>query len=97
MWTGEQALKIGLVDRLGNINDAIKCAANKANIKGYQIETLPEQKSILDKLGLGLNAQIKARMLKSELGENYKYYEQVKAATQMSGILARMPYDVSIN
>jgi len=98
VWTGEQAIKIGLVDRLGNINDAIKMAAKKANLKGYKLDSYPMQKSIFDKFGLGLNAEIKAHMLKSELGENYKYYQQIKGATQlMRTPQARMPYEVEIH
>ena len=98
VWTGEQALKIGLVDRLGNIDDAITMAAKKAKLKGYNIETYPEQKSIFNKFGLGLNAEIKAHILQSELGENYKYYEQIKGVTQMMRTpQARMPYEVEIH
>ncbi len=48
VWTGEQALKIGLVDRLANINDAdMACAAKKAKLKDYKLVEYPEQKSIL--------------------------------------------------
>jgi protease-4 len=98
VWTGEQAIKIGLVDRLGNIDDAIQCAAKKANLKNYRLETFPEQKSIFNKFGLGINAQIKTSILKSELGGNFKYYEQIKGLTQMMHIpQARMLYDVMVN
>ncbi len=98
VWTGEQALKIGLVDRLGNINDAIQSAAKKANLKNYKLEAYPEQKSIFNKFGLGLNAEIKTHMLKSELGENFKYYEQIKGLTQlMRTPQARMPYEVEVH
>lgn len=99
VWTGEQALKIGLVDRLGNINDAVKSAAKKANLKNYRLESYPEQKSIFNKFGLGsVSASIKSRVLQSELGENFKYYEQVKGVTQMMRTpQARMPYDVEIH
>jgi len=98
VWTGEQALKIGLVDKLGNIDDALTMAAKKAGLKSYKVNTYPEQKSIFNKFGLGLNAEIKAHMLKSELGENYKYYEQIKGVTHlMRTPQARMPYDVEIH
>jgi protease IV len=97
VWTGEQALKNGLVDKLGNIDDAIKMAAKKAKLKGYRLESYPEQKSIFNKFGLGLNAQLKTHMLKSELGDNYKFYEQIKGLTQMMRTpQMRMPYDVVI-
>jgi protease-4 len=98
VWTGAQAIKLGLVDRLGNINDAIQAAAKKAKIKHYNLVSYPEQKSFLNKFGLGLNAEIKAHFLKSELGDNFKYYEQIKGVTQMMRTpQARMPYDIVIN
>ncbi|MES2107512.1 MAG: signal peptide peptidase SppA [Bacteroidota bacterium] len=98
VWTGEQAVKNGLVDRLGNISDAIASAAKKANIKNYNLVAYPEQKSFLNKFGLGVNAEIKAHFIKSELGDNYKYYEQIKEVTTlMRTPQARMPYDIEIN
>jgi protease-4 len=97
VWTGTQALKLGLVDRLGNINDAVAMAAKKANVKDYNLVSYPEQKSIFNKFGEGLTAKVKARMIQSELGENYKYYEQIKTVTQMMRTpQARMPFEVVI-
>jgi protease-4 len=97
VWTGEQAVKIGLVDRLGNINDAIISAAKKANVKDYKLVSYPEQKSELNKVSSLLNSEIKVRAIKSELGENYKYYMQIKGMTQMMRTpQARMPYDIEI-
>lgn len=97
VWTGSQAIKIGLVDRLGNISDAVKSAAKQAKLKDYKLVTYPEQKSIFSKFGDGLTAEMKTRMVKSELGENYRYYEQIKTATQMMRTpQARMPYELVI-
>jgi len=97
VWTGEQAIKIGLVDKLGNINDAVKSAAAKAKIKNYTIVTYPEQESSFKNITRNMSVEMRTHFAKAELGDNYKYYEQVKAATKMTGILARMPFDVSIN
>lgn len=97
VWTGEQAVKIGLVDRLGNINDAVKSAAKMAKLKDYRLVAYPEQKSVLNKLGESFSIKMKTRMLKSELGENYPVYEQIKNMTSMMRTpLARMEYDVVI-
>lgn len=97
VWTGEQAVKNGLVDRLGNINDAIASAAKMARIKKYKLDSYPEQKSKLNKVGSYLNAEVKTRAIKSELGENYIYYQQIKGMTQMMRTpQMRMPYDVVI-
>jgi len=98
VWTGSQALKLGLVDRLGNIDDAVKSAAKKARIKNYKLVTYPEQKSFLKNLGIGVNASVKDYFLKSELGDNFKYYQQLKGVTQMMRTpQARLPYSIAIN
>ncbi len=97
VWTGTQAVKIGLVDRLGNINDAIKSAARKANIKNYKLVAYPEQKSFFNKFGSSLSTEMKTHFVKSELGDNYRYYEQIKGVTEMMHTpQARMPYDIVI-
>ena len=98
VWTGSQALKLGLVDRLGNISDAVKSAAKAAKIKKYKLVLYPEQKSFFDRLGSGFNSQIKTSVIRSELGDNAKYYEQIRGITQMMRTpQARLPYDVVIN
>ena len=98
VWTGEQAIKIGLVDRLGNINDAIKSAAKKASVKNYEIDAYPEQKGLFSKMGNNLSEEMHTRAVKSELGENYVYYEQLKNITKMLRTpQMRMPYDVVIH
>jgi protease-4 len=98
VWTGVQALKIGLVDRLGNINDAVKSAAKKANLTEYKLVSYPEQKSIFNKFGSTFTAEIRSSMVKSELGDNYKYYEQIKNVTEMMRIpQARLPYNIMIH
>jgi len=97
VWTGTQALQNGLVDRLGNINDAVKCAAKKADIKDYKIVSYPEQKSFLNKFGEGLSAEVKAHFVKAELGDNYRYYQQIQGVTKMMRTpQARMTYDIVI-
>jgi len=98
VWTGAQAVKIGLVDRLGNINDAVLSAAKMAKLSDYRLVEYPEQKSILDKFGSNFNVEMKTRAIKSELGENYKYYEEIKGVTQMMRTpQTRLPYDIVIN
>jgi len=97
VWTGAQALKIGLVDRLGTINDAIACAAKKAKVSDYQLVSYPQQKSIFNKVGQNFSVQMRTRALKSELGENYRYYEEIKGVTQMMRTpQMRLPYEVVV-
>jgi protease-4 len=97
VWTGEQAVKLGLVDRIGHIEDAIKAAAKKAKIKEYRIVNYPEKKDgllgFLDKSG----ENIKTYFVKQELGDSYIHYKNIKEITQMKGIQAKMPYNLVID
>lgn len=45
VWTGQKALEIGLVDKLGNLNDVIAAAAERANIKDYSVKLITQKLS----------------------------------------------------
>lgn len=97
VYTGSQAVKLGLVDRLGNINDAVASAAKKAKLTNYNLVSYPEQKSFFKQLDGDVTSQMKTKMMKSELGDSYRVYEQIKGITQMMRIpQARLPYDIVI-
>lgn len=96
VWSGTEALKIGLVDRLGNINDAIASAAKKANLKDYKIVDYPSQVDPLTALFDKSGDKVKAYFVKRELGDSYLYYEQMKSALNLSGVQARIPYTIQI-
>ncbi len=96
VWTGKQAIELGLVDRIGHIEDAIKSAAKKAKIEDdYRIINYPEKKdgllSILDKSG----DKVKTYFLEKELGESYKYYKKLNETLNMKGVQALMPYTLN--
>ena len=48
VWTGKQALNLGLIDKLGGLEDALEIAANSANIEKFKIIHLPEEKSPIE-------------------------------------------------
>jgi protease-4 len=50
VFTGRQALDLGLVDKIGTLQDAIEFAAGKAALKDYDVRTVPEPKNILQRL-----------------------------------------------
>lgn len=97
VWTGAQALELGLVDRLGSIEDAIKAAAKKAEIEDYKIVTYPSVtdpfQAILGNFGTNMNVWF----MKREMADAYPYYKQAKQILEQSGIQARIPYTISIN
>ena len=50
VYTGRQALELGLVDELGGLNDAIAYVAEKANVKDYDVRSLPRPKNFMEEL-----------------------------------------------
>ncbi|MCC8173754.1 MAG: signal peptide peptidase SppA [Odoribacter sp.] len=98
VWTGKDALEIGLVDVLGGLEDAIKIAAEKANLDNYKISELPIEKSPFEELFGGFSTQIKNNHLKKELGIFYNHYREIKEVLDMpQGMMARVPYDLTID
>ena len=55
VYTGKQALDLGLVDRLGTMSDAVAFAADQAKIKSYDVRVVPEPKNFLEQLMEGLS------------------------------------------
>lgn len=94
VWSGEEALKIGLIDRFGNLDDAIKMAADMAGVDKYRIVYYPERKSLLQEIMSELSGDLENSMLKASLGDWYSYYQKIKNISHYQGIQARMPYDL---
>ncbi|WP_099290617.1 signal peptide peptidase SppA [Butyricimonas sp. Marseille-P3923] len=97
VWTGEDALKIGLVDVLGGLNDAIRIAAAKAGLTEYQITELPTERNPLEDILSNLTETVKAKIVKEELGDFYDIYRSQKELLKINGMVARIPYDLSFN
>jgi len=96
VWTGEDALKIGLVDKIGGLNDAIKLAVEKAKLKSYNIKEYPEKEDFMTKLMKNFGKDVETRIAKIQLGEQYNLFKQVKNLDKVNGIQARLPYDLNI-
>lgn len=90
VWDGQTALKIGLVDELGDLDAAIAWAAQKANLEKYKTLDYPKQKTAMEQLLSELNMNIRARITASYLGENYKYLQAIEQCKDMDPIQYRM-------
>ncbi len=97
VWTGEQALGIGLVDQLGNLEDAIKEAAAEADLEEYSIGRYPEPEPWY----VGIMNKQKSSYLESEmrtmLGEYYTTFSLLRTISQQNPVQARMPFYMSIH
>lgn len=98
VWSGTRAVQIGLVDRIGGLEDAIHSAAAMAKLKEYRVREYPEHKSLIQRiLGDGKDDLVEEGIRK-ELGEeNYKTFKTISRIRQvMNGVQARMPFDVNV-
>jgi protease-4 len=96
VWSGTSALKIGLVDEIGGLKDAIKGASKLAGIESFSVKELPVLEDPYTRILSQLTGEVKQSILKNELGESVKYYNMVQEIKAMSGIQARLPYFIEI-
>jgi len=96
VWTGSRAIGLGLVDKLGGLQDAINCAARMAKLKEYRIKEFPEPMSWWEKLFGGYKNTAKANAIKEELGvQGFQIYTSLKKLKQLTGASqARMPFEM---
>ncbi len=99
VWTGVDAKRIGLVDELGGMKDAIAYAAKQAKIKDVKVLYYPLVKE--DKLGefleqiegQGESASVSSIEFPTEL---LNYYKQIKEIESLQGIQMRLPFTLNL-
>jgi protease-4 len=98
VWSGEKGIELGLVDRLGGLQDAIDCAARMGKTGPYTLKEYPEPRSLLDMLLGDYNGTARMKAVKEELGEDgYRTYMNIKKVKAWTGIpQTRLPFDFSI-
>ena len=96
VWAGVDAEQIGLVDGFGGLKEALVVAAEKAELgDNYRItEVLEEEDELTRMINQLLSAKVS--MQKSELGKALRYYNAIEQAVEQGGVLARMPYEITI-
>ncbi len=97
VWSGTDALRIGLVDVLGGIGEAIDIAAAKAGLDDYRVVEMPEAKDPMEQLLKQLKGGGQEALLEARLGNYYRYLKDVEGMMNMQGVQARMPYTIYID
>ena len=103
VWTGKDALKIGLVDEIGSLNDVITYASKELKLKEYNIISYPEIKLefkqlLRNKFGVFAKDEIHS-IIKDEIGEeNYNFLQKIKEQSKIKpySIQAQIPYLIQI-
>lgn len=97
VWTGAQALKIKLVDRLGTLDDAVAEAARRAHLDKYAVSAYPAKTEWIDELVSSFRTNYMESHLREALGQ---YYEPLRFAATLRGtdcLQARIPFNPNIN
>lgn len=100
VWSGVDAKRIGLVDELGTLDDAIAAAAEMAELSSYGIRKYPKYKSGFERFMEdleGASMSVKHKVISDEIGEeNYRILRELKSGMEQKGIQARIPFVLNI-
>lgn len=94
IYSGTDAMRLGLVDEMGGLEEAIAFAAKKANISDYTLKYYPSVKSLIEQISDIFSTSVEERIVKSQLGENYRLFRTIQRAQTTTGIKAIMPYSI---
>jgi protease-4 len=96
VWAASNAKEIKLIDVYGGLTDAIELAKKMAKLESFRVVNLPKLKDPFEELLKEISGSARVGFMKDELGEGYKYYDQLRGLLKQQGVQARMPYDIEI-
>ena len=101
VWSGQEALTLGLVDELGGLEEAAKFAAEKAGVgDDYRMDLPKGSKTFAEQLAESLNKESKpkARSAFDQLStEVLRQVEALQSLNDPRGVYARMPFEVTVH
>jgi protease-4 len=97
VWSGTDAKRLGLVDETGGLRASVEEAAKLAGIETYSLRELPVAEDPFTRVLSQLSARIRMRILKNELGEYKKIFDEIQEIKNLSGIQARLPYFIEVH
>ncbi len=97
VWSGENALELNLVDKLGGIDDAIEIAKNMAELETYRVVHLPEKLPFSEQIMKELKENASVYFGKMFFGKELELLNTIKSLENGYPIQARLPYDIEVN
>ena len=92
IWSGADAIKVRLADRIGGLSDAIRSAALMAGLQSWSVQELPTPRNFMEDLLSWFGEGEEAKVLDKHLGRARWYFEAMKELETLQGIQMRMPF-----
>jgi protease-4 len=98
VWSGKRAVQLGLVDRIGGLNDAIAAAAKMAKLTEFGLREYPEAQTVFEYFMGDTQESEKTKAIEKDLGSSgLKTYNTLKAVKEMVGVSqTRIPFQYFI-
>jgi protease IV len=102
VWSGREALKLGLVDEMGGLQDAVKYAAKRAKIEGdYRVDAPEPARTAVEKFMKIVEGRGGRKVVQTGLGDQLKasLERQIQFLNSLNdprAVYARMPFDLTI-
>jgi protease-4 len=93
VWSGKDAVKIGLVDTLGGLQEAITAVAKLAEIDKYNLVEYPKYDKDFESMLMDAFSQAQTKLLQHPLK---KYASEFIELSQLEGIQTRIPYSIKM-
>lgn len=97
VWSGKDALDLGLIDMFGGLKESIDVAASMAGLENYRIESLPRLEDPLTTLMKQFTGEARMKAVKRELGDQYIHYKNLQAIREMHGLQSIVPYEIELH
>jgi protease-4 len=97
VWSGSNARENGLIDLHGGLFDAIDLAAKMAGLEKYRVTSLPRLEDPLEEFLRILSENARMGYLKKNLGDQYRYFKQLRDLEHFTGVQARLPYLIDLH
>lgn len=98
VWSGKRAKEAGLVDVLGDFNDAIGIAAQKAGLdEDYRVVMYPKQKGLLEQLLSDFGADVQGTYQRITMGYSYEMFQILEKLERLQGKMTMLPFQLEID
>ena len=97
VWSGKDALELGLIDLFGGLKEAIDVAASMAGLENYRVESLPRLEDPFTAVMKQLTGDARAKAIRQELGDQYIHYKNLQAVKEMRGLQSIVPFDIELH